>query len=262
MRNITHIFWDCDDTLFNSELIAMGVAIDILSDATLQQRPALAIDRPYFVRAYAGWHFDEMITAFEKDFGVSLNREALSSEKKTRTLAGLTQTTPISGIDRALQDLAPHFHMAAVTSSEFDRVNLCFDVTGLNNLIPVAHRYSAHDSLPVPKHKPAPDIYLYALEQEGALAKNTVAVEDSPSGVRAAVAAGIPVFGFVATNRVQSEQDRHALARKLMDAGVVTIIHEAKYIPATIRKYNAGHDFSASAGSPQFDRPDAFQLTP
>jgi HAD superfamily hydrolase (TIGR01509 family) len=45
----------------------------------------------------------------------------------------------------------------------------------------------------VPAKKPAPDIYLYALERLGLRAADVLAVEDSENGVRAARAAGLPV---------------------------------------------------------------------
>ncbi len=43
----------------------------------------------------------------------------------------------------------------------------------------------------VPAKKPAPDIYLYALEQLGVAAENTLALEDSGNGWKAAHAAGL-----------------------------------------------------------------------
>jgi HAD superfamily hydrolase (TIGR01509 family) len=44
-----------------------------------------------------------------------------------------------------------------------------------------------------PRHKPAPDLYLRALAETGLAAEEAVAFEDSPSGVRAALAAGLRV---------------------------------------------------------------------
>lgn len=41
--------------------------------------------------------------------------------------------------------------------------------------------------------KPAPDIFLKTLEKTGAAAEDSLVLEDSDAGVRAAVAAGIPV---------------------------------------------------------------------
>ena len=46
----------------------------------------------------------------------------------------------------------------------------------------------------VPNKKPAPDIYLYALEQMGLEPGACLAIEDSYNGVRAALGAGIPVL--------------------------------------------------------------------
>jgi HAD superfamily hydrolase (TIGR01509 family) len=44
-----------------------------------------------------------------------------------------------------------------------------------------------------PRHKPAPDLYLRALAETGLAADEAVAFEDSPSGVCAALAAGLRV---------------------------------------------------------------------
>jgi beta-phosphoglucomutase-like phosphatase (HAD superfamily) len=44
----------------------------------------------------------------------------------------------------------------------------------------------------VPRKKPAPDVYLLALDRLGLTADQAVAIEDSPPGLAAANAAGIP----------------------------------------------------------------------
>jgi HAD superfamily hydrolase (TIGR01509 family) len=49
-----------------------------------------------------------------------------------------------------------------------------------------------------PRHKPAPDLYLRALAETGLAADEAVAFEDSPSGVRAALAAGLRVVAVPA----------------------------------------------------------------
>lgn len=45
--------------------------------------------------------------------------------------------------------------------------------------------------------KPKPDVYLRAMEQLGITAQNCYAVEDSPTGLTAAIDAGITTFGFL-----------------------------------------------------------------
>lgn len=57
----------------------------------------------------------------------------------------------------------------------------------------------------VPAKKPAPDIYDYALEQLAMSAENTLALEDSGHGLRAARAAGLKCV--VAVNGYTREQD-------------------------------------------------------
>jgi beta-phosphoglucomutase-like phosphatase (HAD superfamily) len=229
------IFWDCDDTLVNSEVIAMGVAIDLLAGETQKQNPLIDIDRHRLVRDYAGWHFDKMIEAFERDHNVRFDYDSITKQKTALTLEGLKKVEPIDDIEVALTDLATDHHFALVTSSEFSRVNLCLDVTSVGDFFPIERRYSGHDSLTPSKHKPLPDIYLHALEVEGVSKEDVVAIEDSASGVASAKAAGIPVIAFVATRRVNSEEERIALGQKLMGAGALFVVADAKELPLAVR---------------------------
>jgi beta-phosphoglucomutase-like phosphatase (HAD superfamily) len=56
-------------------------------------------------------------------------------------------------------------------------------------------RFSAEDSLPVPTSKPDPAVYAFAGRQLGVAGADAVAIEDSTTGARSAVAAGFPVVG-------------------------------------------------------------------
>lgn len=58
----------------------------------------------------------------------------------------------------------------------------------------VPHLYSGHEH--VERGKPEPDLYLYAAEQLGVPIGNCVIIEDSPVGVRGALASGAGVIGF------------------------------------------------------------------
>jgi beta-phosphoglucomutase-like phosphatase (HAD superfamily) len=64
--------------------------------------------------------------------------------------------------------------------------------TGLNTLIR-ANFFSGDDVL---NRKPAPDLYLLASEFMGVPLDRCIAIEDSPSGISAARAAGIFTIGF------------------------------------------------------------------
>lgn len=83
--------------------------------------------------------------------------------------------------------------------------------------------------------KPNPDVYLRAMEQLGASPQNCYAVEDSPTGVMAAVKAGLITFGFLAFADNQQE-----MMKKLKDKGASAcfkswqefpaLLHEKKYL--------------------------------
>ena len=69
----------------------------------------------------------------------------------------------------------------------------------------------------VERPKPAPDLFLYAAAAEGYLTDDCIVVEDSATGVKAAVAAQIRVIGFAA-----DDIDTPALA----NAGAKSIISD------------------------------------
>jgi beta-phosphoglucomutase-like phosphatase (HAD superfamily) len=63
----------------------------------------------------------------------------------------------------------------------------------------------------VPKKKPAPDIYLLALEKLGIPADQGLIVEDSRNGLLAAVAAGIPCIVTLSSYTWDEEMDEALL---------------------------------------------------
>jgi HAD superfamily hydrolase (TIGR01509 family) len=67
----------------------------------------------------------------------------------------------------------------------------------------------------VPKKKPAPDVYIHALEQLGAAADKCLAIEDSENGVKAAVAAGL---ACIVTVNAYTEQEDFAQARLVLSS--------------------------------------------
>jgi beta-phosphoglucomutase-like phosphatase (HAD superfamily) len=228
MSKTEKIFFDCDDTLVNSEIIAMKVAIDVLADAAQLQKPKLKIDRAQLIKDFAGWHFSKMIDELETRYNVTFDRDAVNTLKIHQTLDQLQHVTPIENMPEMLAQISAQWPIALVTSSEFDRVNLCLERTGLDVFFPVDHRYSGHDSLTPPAHKPKPDIYLHALKREQVEAHQVITVEDSRSGVQSAVNAGIACLGFVASRRFDTYEERLIAAKELYDLGCPLVISDAR----------------------------------
>ena len=113
----------------------------------------------------------------------------------TRMFAMLARGTPlIPGILSVLDRLDAAGIPFAVGSNGPDekmRISL-----GQHGLVPRFRAVLSAQTLGHPK--PAPDVYLHAARACGAAPGACVVIEDSPTGARAALAAGIPCLGFAA----------------------------------------------------------------
>lgn len=130
--------------------------------------------------------------------------------------AGGVQAHP--GILELLQELrARHVKLAIATSAE--RSNAEWTLKQLNIL-------DAFDAVIVDQDvehgKPAPDVYLKAMERLGVDARHSAVMEDSATGVRAAKAAGLRVIAVVTTHS----------RRELEQAGADKIVERATELNA------------------------------
>jgi HAD superfamily hydrolase (TIGR01509 family) len=95
---------------------------------------------------------------------------------------------PAPGAAELLETAAAHgWNRCLVTSSSRKLAGAWLRSVGFETLVPLL---VAGDE--VPRGKPHPDAYLAALALTGAEAGRSLAVEDSPAGATAALAAGIP----------------------------------------------------------------------
>jgi len=80
--------------------------------------------------------------------------------------------------------------------------------------------------------KPKPDVYLRAIEQVGASPEKSFAVEDSITGAKAALAAGLVTFAFTgfADNKVEA-------AQKLIEVGCQEAFTDWRELPAKLEAF-------------------------
>ncbi|MFG3291430.1 HAD family hydrolase [Streptomyces sp. NPDC048179] len=103
---------------------------------------------------------------------------------------------PVAGAAEVLERLAADGVPYCVASSgSHERIRVGHRTTGLDRWFDESRVFSSQD---VGRGKPAPDLFLYAAERMGVAPGRCAVVEDSPLGVRAAVAAGMDVYGFTA----------------------------------------------------------------
>lgn len=193
------IIFDCDGVLVDSELLSCRCLSDELSEYGISLTLAEALEL-FLGRSTNAvmQHYRELGQAVPVEFPVRL---------KSRVLAAFAKALqPIPGVETVVSGLRlPH---CVASSSDLDRVALSLKVTGL------APRFGDHlyTAQMVRHGKPAPDLFHHAAEKMGARPARTLVIEDSVSGVQAARAAGMMVWGFVGGSHYRGRDGRAILS--------------------------------------------------
>jgi beta-phosphoglucomutase-like phosphatase (HAD superfamily) len=111
--------------------------------------------------------------------------------------------------------------MAVISSSSLRRIRACLEKAGLLQFFDDNHIFSAAD-LPTPSSKPDPAVYLHVLNALGAKPEECLTVEDSMSGLQAALSAEVYVLGYVgSTHTLALKQE---LAIQFLSAGATAVL--------------------------------------
>ncbi|MCP2255131.1 haloacid dehalogenase superfamily, subfamily IA, variant 3 with third motif having DD or ED [Prauserella aidingensis] len=141
-------------------------------------------------RAMQGMSTPEWAEYLVTEVGVQLTPDEVARtviDEMRNRYAGAPPVLP--GAPDALGKVAERYPVAIASSSPPVLIESFLTATGLADRVPVAV-----SSEQVAKGKPAPDVYLEAASQLGVDAEECAAVEDSTSGLQAALAAGMTVY--------------------------------------------------------------------
>lgn len=194
---IQHIIFDCDGVLIDSEILSFAVDEKLLPDY------GVTITASELARDFGGVTYGEMIAALNTRFSADI--DAISYQERceaelTRTFQ--TDLRAISGISDLLAGLS--VPIALASGSDLARLDQCLRLTGLDGFFE-DRVFSAEQ---VARGKPAPDVFLLAASSCGWMPENCLVIEDSPSGVLAAKAAGMRSVGFLGgAHRSNSDAD-------------------------------------------------------
>ena len=121
-------------------------------------------------------------------------------------------------LEAVLADLTIPYCVAS--SGDHEKIRLTLSATGLLPRFE-GRIFSVFD---VARPKPAPDVFLFAAETLGVAPSACAVIEDTPTGIRAAVAAGMCAFGFAASTP----------SAKLEAAGTHFIFSDMTQLPALL----------------------------
>ena len=185
------VIFDCDGVLVDSEVLAIRGERRVLNEMGLDYTPA------EYVRRFVGLHDDAFIDAVGVDYRSVLGVEP-PADLGDQVIAGrrdeMGALTAIDGAAtalRAVRNLEKAIAIASSSRAHFLERKL--KKTALwEDAKP--HVYSADL---VAHGKPAPDIFIYTAEKLGIAPEKCLVIEDSENGVKAGIAAGMTVWGFL-----------------------------------------------------------------
>lgn len=224
---VTTLLCDADGCLFPSEEPAF-VASTRVTNRLLAD---LGIDAQFapeeLQRIAIGKNFRTTALDLAAEHGVTIDPDELErrvAEERREVTAYLGEVlAPDPAVSEPLSRLASRYALTVVSSSALGRLAACFTAAGLDELLPPDVRYSAEDSLPVPTSKPDPAIYTFAGEDLRLSLEQGLAIEDSTTGTKSAVAAGFTCIG----NVVFVPEDERATRRQaLLDAGAAVVAED------------------------------------
>lgn len=183
------VIFDCDGVLVDSEAIANRIMAEHITATGI---PITYEDcRARFV----GGTLQRVIDTVEQWLGKPLPPGWKQDFEARRNEAFRRELKAVPGIEEVLGLLVDQDREICVASSgTLEKMELTLGLTGLRGYFG-DRLFSASM---VAQGKPAPDIFLHAAEQMGRLPETCLVVEDSPTGVTAAVAAGMRVLGYAA----------------------------------------------------------------
>jgi HAD superfamily hydrolase (TIGR01509 family) len=211
------VIFDCNGVLVDSEPIAAAVA------AREFARAGVALTPDTVTRHFLGRRPADMLAAVEAgtrrslppDFAVSVANETLKALR--------VELRAMPHAAYALSWLRGPKCVAS--SSPIERVRLSLELAGLARFFE-PNVFSANQ---VANGKPAPDLFQLAASRLNTAAADCIVVEDSPVGVKAAVAAGMTAVGFVGGSHAGA-----GLARELNAAGAGAIIADMRQLKNTV----------------------------
>ncbi|WP_416190444.1 HAD family hydrolase [Neisseria sp. CCUG17229] len=207
--------FDCDGVLVDSERITCEVLTQCLAEL------GLVMDSQEVWRLFVGKSIPKSMEMIGEMLG-ERPPESMWQEFAKRANAALKEDVEaVKNIETALDALEIPYCVAS--NGDFAKMNTTL---GATDLLP-RFQDKMFSATQVKTGKPAPDLFLLAAETMGYAPQDCVVIEDSPTGVVAALAAGMTPFGY-------AQWTPHAT---LQEAGARILFDDMVQLPQLIRDY-------------------------
>jgi HAD superfamily hydrolase (TIGR01509 family) len=214
------LLFDCDGVLIDSEILATRVSLRKLADF------GYAATEHAHSQRFAGMMDTAILRILSQELNTLWPEDFYDDLQSSMQQAFKEELAAIPGMPELLASLS--IPKAVVSNSSMHHVQTSLLATGMYGFF----EERMFSSQQVQHPKPAPDLYLLALQTLGLTPAQTLVVEDSPSGVTAAKAAGLEVVGFLGASHIFEGHDQ-----KLLEAGADHLATDASSLEALIRNW-------------------------
>lgn len=217
------LIFDCDGVLIDSEFLASRVELERLAELGCR------IDMEEYLLSTLGRTDEEVIWAdWASRYGVELPADFVNQTRNLVAAAFERELQTIPAIEEALHRLP--YPRCVASGSRRERLERNLKLTGLIDYFG-DHYYSATQ---VPRGKPHPDLFFFAASRFGIPPDHCIVIEDSPFGVRAALAAGMQLLVFTGASHISPP-----LIARLREAGATRLFDDMTQLPDLIHQLTA-----------------------
>jgi len=225
MSALTHLLFDCDGTLVDSERLAMAEM------RRAGQRLGLALSELDCQRLFLGQTRAHSLQRFAELYGAALPEDFAAELAAAIRRRLEDELQPVPGVMAALAQLPQR--LCLVSNGNPAHVAFVLAKTGLSE------PFSGQCYSPIPpcEPKPSPMLYRQTMTRLGVPPHHCLAIEDSVTGVMAATTAGVTTLGFA----------NLASPAELQAAGAAAIFHDMAALPELVERF--GMDVSVLAST-------------
>ncbi|KAF8038309.1 hypothetical protein BT93_B0987 [Corymbia citriodora subsp. variegata] len=156
----------------------------------------IPITEEFFVKKISGMHNEELCHVLFPDWEIQKARKFMEDKEAMFRRLASEKLEPVKGLHKLLKWIEGQgVRRVAVTNAPRPNAELILSLLGLNDFFETLVIGSECE-----RAKPFPDPYLKALKVLGVSEKHAFVFEDSVSGTKAGVAAGMPVVALGTRN--------------------------------------------------------------
>jgi HAD superfamily hydrolase (TIGR01509 family) len=221
MNKYDLIIFDCDGTLVDSETLNNEVAACVLTDYGLE-----GYSLETCLRDFAGRSWTEIKKIVDARHHIDLPRSVIQNYIDTVQARMEKELQAVEGALDFVASASQKYKICVASNGERGNVVKSLQLTGYDAYFPDNITFT---KIQVANAKPAPDLFLFAADKMDVAPARCLVIEDSVSGVKGAVAAGMDVIGFTGV-----AHDKKAADKALTNAGTMANFDRFIHIASTI----------------------------